>query len=50
MKNVTKKNLTAAVNVIAALVVIAIPALTQHPHHFEPGFNLFSKQQDMQLG
>jgi predicted Zn-dependent protease len=25
-------------------------ASAQEPHHFQPGFNLFSKQQDMQLG
>ena len=26
------------------------PLFAQEPHHFEPGFNLFSKQQDIQLG
>jgi sulfur carrier protein len=50
MKNGASKNLRVAPSVIAALIAIAIPALAQTPHHFEPGFNLFSKQQDMQLG
>jgi beta-barrel assembly-enhancing protease len=33
------------------LVVWALPLLhAQDEHHFQPGFNLFSKQQDVQLG
>jgi predicted Zn-dependent protease len=35
---------------IAILLAVAMPLLAQEPHHFEPGFNLFSKQQDVQLG
>ncbi len=29
---------------------LVIPAAAQGPHRFQPGFNLFSKQQDVQLG
>ena len=33
------------------LLTISAPLLyAQKPHHFQPGFNLFSKQQDIQLG
>jgi len=35
----------------ALLPMLASPLLfAQGPHHFEPGFNLFSKEQDVQLG
>ena len=37
----------------SAIVVVlsfAIPSFAQGPHRFQPGFNLFSKQQDVQLG
>jgi beta-barrel assembly-enhancing protease len=36
----------------AILIITMFPAglLAQGPHHFQPGFNLFSKDQDMQLG
>jgi len=36
--------------VIALLLVSAVPLWAQGPHQFRPGFNLFSKQQDVQLG
>ena len=29
---------------------VGIPSFAQGPHRFQPGFNLFSKQQDVQLG
>ncbi len=32
------------------LLGISLPSLAQGMHHFEPGFNLFSKDQDIQLG
>lgn len=41
-----KKNIAAA----AAVVFLALAAHAQGPHHFQAGFNLFSKQQDVQLG
>src|SRR5207253_8370955 len=31
-------------------IILATVALAQGPHRFQPGFNLFSKQQDVQLG
>src|SRR5271165_1196386 len=34
----------------AALLLLAIAARAQGPHHFQAGFNLFTKQQDVQLG
>jgi predicted Zn-dependent protease len=36
----------------ATTVLLALPAtfFAQGPHRFQPGFNLFSKQQDVQLG
>jgi len=33
-----------------ALVLLATMAWAQEPTHFHPGFNLFSKEQDIQLG
>ena len=41
----TLKGCTAFLPIISALVLCA-----QQPHHFQPGFNLFSKEQDVQLG
>ena len=39
---------------LASVVVIVLsfgnPSFAQGPHRFQPGFNLFSKQQDVQLG
>ena len=35
---------------LVAVVMITTALLAQGPHHFQPGFNLFSKDQDMQLG
>jgi predicted Zn-dependent protease len=32
------------------LLIFAASAGAQEPHNFQPGFNLFSKQQDVQLG
>lgn len=40
------KNLLALI----LLLGISLPSLAQGMHHFEPGFNLFSKDQDIQLG
>lgn len=40
------KNLFAVILLLAA----SLPSLAQGMHHFEPGFNLFSKEQDIQLG
>ena len=36
----------------SAIIVLSfgIPSLAQGPHRFQPGFNLFTKQQDVQLG
>lgn len=37
---------------VAAILIVLASAFTQaqDPHRFQPGFNLFSKQQDVQLG
>ena len=39
---------------LASAIVIVLgfgnPSLAQGPHRFQPGFNLFTKQQDVQLG
>jgi predicted Zn-dependent protease len=35
---------------VVLLLAGSIPSFTQGIHHFEPGFNLFSKEQDIQLG
>ena len=35
---------------LVAFVGLAVAAPAQGPHRFQPGFNLFSKQQDVQLG
>ena len=35
---------------LTALLVLTSLSLAQAPHHFQPGFNLFSKQQDIELG
>jgi predicted Zn-dependent protease len=40
------RNLFAVIFLVAA----SVPSLAQGMHHFEPGFNLFSKEQDIQLG
>jgi len=48
MRSKATNVLTAGV--IAILVIAGLPAMAQRPHNFEPGFNLFSKQQDVQLG
>jgi predicted Zn-dependent protease len=37
-------------NAIVVVLSFGIPSLAQGPHRFQPGFNLFSKQQDVQLG
>jgi thiamine biosynthesis protein ThiS len=50
MRNSSQKKLTAAAAVIVSLIAIGTPVVAQHQHNFEPGFNLFSKQQDVQLG
>jgi len=43
---------TTILLVIVAVVLLGfgVPLRAQRPHHFQPGFNLFSKQQDVQLG
>ena len=38
------------VTAICGVVLCAVMVLAQSPHRFQPGFNLFSKQQDVQLG
>ena len=40
------KNLFAVI----LLLLGSLPSVAQGMHHFEPGFNLFSKEQDIQLG
>jgi predicted Zn-dependent protease len=50
MKSPSPRKQKAAAALIASLIAIGTPALGQHQHNFEPGFNLFSKQQDVQLG
>ena len=35
---------------IVVVLSFGIPLFAQGPHRFQPGFNLFSKQQDVQLG
>jgi predicted Zn-dependent protease len=35
---------------LLAVVMFATVLFAQGPHHFQPGFNLFSKDQDVQLG
>ncbi len=35
---------------LVMLVLWAVWLYSQEPHHFQPGFNMFSKQQDVQLG
>ena len=35
---------------LLAVVMFTTVLFAQGPHHFQPGFNLFSKDQDMQLG
>src|SRR3974390_1144372 len=42
------KNHLATALLLAALATP--PVYGQGPHHFQPGFNLFSKQQDVQVG
>src|SRR5579859_3408480 len=32
------------------VLLLSFLAVAQGPHHFQPGFNLFSKDQDVQLG
>jgi predicted Zn-dependent protease len=46
IKGEDMKNLFAVI----LLVAVSSPLLAQGPHRFEPGFNLFTKQQDVQLG
>jgi thiamine biosynthesis protein ThiS len=50
VRNLVMKNLKAAATVMAIVMAVWIPAVAQHQHNFAPGFNLFSKQQDVQLG
>ncbi|HUM04240.1 MAG TPA: M48 family metallopeptidase [Terriglobales bacterium] len=38
------------VGMVAIMLVAGAQAWAQGPHRFQPGFNLFSKQQDVQLG
>jgi beta-barrel assembly-enhancing protease len=35
---------------VFTFILFTALAFAQGPHHFQPGFNLFSKQQDVQLG
>ncbi len=34
----------------AILLVLSVTSFAQEPHHFQPGFNMFTKEQDVQLG
>lgn len=43
----TKARITA---IVAVALFTGVFISAQEPHHFQPGFNLFSKQQDVQLG
>jgi predicted Zn-dependent protease len=43
------KRLLASTN-LAIVLLLNLALWAQEPHRFEPGFNLFSKQQDVQLG
>src|SRR5882762_2013526 len=43
-----KKGPAAAI--LAVVLASAVVSFAEGPHRFEPGFNLFSKQQDVQLG
>jgi thiamine biosynthesis protein ThiS len=36
--------------VTTVLLALTAASFAQEPHHFQPGFNLFTKQQDIQLG
>jgi len=50
ISDIMKRKIRIA-GVVALAVCSATPqVLAQSLHHFEPGFNLFSKQQDVQLG
>jgi predicted Zn-dependent protease len=50
MKSKAIYTLTSTAGAIGILMMTVLPAVAQRPHNFEPGFNLFSKQQDVQLG
>ncbi len=40
-----------AISYSCLIALLLVPsAFAQEPHHFQPGFNMFSKQQDIQLG
>jgi len=49
MTGVVNSNVRIA-GILALVMWAGGPTLAQSPHHFSPGFNLFSKQQDVQLG
>jgi len=49
MKNLSRKK-QVVVAAALTLALAGISAVAQHTHNFQPGFNLFSKQQDVQLG
>jgi beta-barrel assembly-enhancing protease len=40
----------SVISSLFVFILFTIAAFAQGPHHFQPGFNLFSKQQDVQLG
>ena len=44
------KRTVLSASVILIALSFEIPSFAQGPHRFQPGFNLFSKQQDVQLG
>ena len=44
------KRTILSANAIVVVLSFGIPLFAQGPHRFQPGFNLFSKQQDVQLG
>jgi predicted Zn-dependent protease len=48
MSNSLRRNLNVVL--LASLLAVGIPLSAQRAHNFSPGFNLFSKEQDVQLG
>lgn len=49
-KRVGMKRAISLASVITVLLALAGTSIAQEPHRFQPGFNLFTKQQDIQLG
>ena len=47
-KRVGMKRAISLASVITVLLALAGTSIAQEPHRFQPGFNLFTKQQDIQ--